>query len=260
MKRLTVLFLIMLAACSTQKPKQEPAPLMEKSDPLTELFRLCESDLERASDVIVEKDIVKNLSHLQRMNAGGKHYYLLERENISRMLNAVTRGMYADYVLVNKGGAVIYTRDNNDIFSKNVRAVGEASALKICYANRERGIFISDVTRLSSFEGKEIVLASRAVSGKESFPGIQILEIDIDRIQQALEPGAFIIGMDGNYRITRDRSRINTPYPFFGEIDRNALSEKEEMLIPGRKIRGRIFNFHSLSWIVLREEPPAQIK
>jgi hypothetical protein len=260
MKRLIILFLITLSACSTQKPKQEPAPLREKSDPLTELFRLCESDLERASDVIVEKDIVKNLSHLQRMNAGGKHYYLLERENISGMINAVTRGMYADYVLVNRSGAVIYTRDNNDIFSKNVRAAGEASALKVCYDNRDRRIFLSDVTRLSSFEGKEIVLASRMVSGKESFPGILILEIDIDRILEALEPGSFIIGMDGNYRITRDRSRINTPFPFFSEIDRNALSEKDGMVIPGRRIWGRIFNFHNLSWIVLREEQAAQIK
>ena len=66
-------------------------------------------------DVVMEEEIVKNLTHLHRMDYGGRKYYLLERENITKMIQAVTEGTYTDLILVNKKGIIIYTMNNDDI-------------------------------------------------------------------------------------------------------------------------------------------------
>jgi len=252
---LFLIILIFLASCSTKPPVEKS--MTGNEDQLTQFFMRCRSDLDNARQVIVSQDIVKNLSHLQNMNAGGKKYYLLERENITRMLNAVTRGVYSDYILINAGGVVIYTRDNNEIFSKNVRSHLKNSVLEECYNKKAEGVYFSDVRRFSNFDGTDLVFVSGKVSGDNSFPGLLILQVDISKIMELVEPNTAIVGMDGTYRYHAEKNLIDTPCTYFSSIDTDAghgASTRHLKLPEGRRITYRVFNYENVKWVFATEK------
>lgn len=247
-----LILLISIGGCKKELIKDpEPAG----GDPLTRFFIQCREDLKRAATVIVTRDIVKNLSHLQFMNAGGKRYYLLERENISQMIRAVTRGVYSDYILVNKKGTIIYTRDNNKIFSKNVRSHLKSTPLKAAYDRRDLPLFLSRVTLLNPADETYRVFISQKVSGGESFPGILILQIDARIILQYLEKGSELVGSRGHYHLSHRGERILQPCPYFSEI-KEAVTDKSKTITlqSGKRVTARTFRFANRSWILVREE------
>ena len=247
-KYLILLLILLTGACSSKMPRAD----IPVKDPLTAFFKLCENDMKRASEVIVEKDIVKNLSHLQYMNAGGKRYYILERENISRMINSVTKGVYSDYILINKKGTVLYTKENNDIFAKNVRSHLLRGPLKECYDNRGREIYFSDITTLYSFSEDFVLLIAAPVSGKNSEPGLLILQVDAPRIKRVLKPEVEIVGRDGLYRLPHDFSQTLKPSLYFPEIQRKGIPQRgEEDLTTegGMKLQYSPFDYRNIHWI-----------
>src|SRR4030042_586399 len=129
---LFIVSLFLISSCATLQ-----APGIIDITSLKSLFQLCESDLERAKKVILEKDLVKILSHLQKMDNGGKKYYLLEREAITAMIKSVTEGVYSEFILLNRDGTVVYTMMNDKLFAGNVRTTLAKSALSSCYENRD---------------------------------------------------------------------------------------------------------------------------
>ena len=106
MKKLFIILIVLVIPyCKTpQKVQPDRIELIKKIEPfdvnnLKDFFIRSELDVRNAGRVIVERDIVKNLSHLLRMDSGGKKYYILERENITRMIKSVTKGVYTDFIL-----------------------------------------------------------------------------------------------------------------------------------------------------------------
>jgi len=87
-------------------------------------------DIGNASRIVIDNDLILNLTHLQSMNGGGRKYYLLERDTISYMLSSVTQNLYHDIILVNRGGTVVYTMNDDVIFSKNVKEMDSSSPLR----------------------------------------------------------------------------------------------------------------------------------
>ena len=87
-------------------------------------------DIGNASRIVIDNDLILNLTHLQSMNGGGRKYYLLERDTISYMLSSVTQNLYRDIILVNWGGTVVYTMSDDGIFSKNVKEMDAGSPLR----------------------------------------------------------------------------------------------------------------------------------
>src|SRR4030042_4555789 len=124
---LFIVSLFLISSCATIQ-----APGFIDITSLKGLFKLCESDLEKAKKVIIEKDLVKILSHLQKMDSGGKKYYLLEREAITSMIKSVTEGVYSDFILINRDGTVVYTMANDKLFAGNVRTPLVKQALASC--------------------------------------------------------------------------------------------------------------------------------
>lgn len=254
------LFLLIIAISFTGCKKEIiKNPEKTSADPLTRFFEICRDDLQRAGNIIISRDIVKNLSHLQFMNAGGKRYYLLERENISRMIKAVTRGVYSDYILVNKKGTIIYTRDNNKIFSKNVRSHLKSTPLKASYDRRNLPVYISNITMLNPSDEVYRIFISRKVSGGESFPGVVILQVDEATMLKYLEKGTEIIGSDGLYHLSHVRSRIMQPCPYFEELgfipgEKTGPGETKTVK-SGKKIYFKTFNFENRSWLLVKELP-----
>ncbi len=248
--------LTLLLSCKTGNIKKMAEVKKPDKDRLTAFMDLCKRDLDRAGEIIIEKDIVKNLTHLQFMNAGGKRYYLLERENITRMIQAVTKGVYSDYILVNKKGTILYTRDNNKIFGKNVRSHLKSTPLKTAWDRRNIPVFFSTVTMMDKFSGRHLMFVSRKLSGGKSFPGILILQVNAETILGNLVKGEEVLNSEGTYILTEKKERILTPCPFFTPL-KAVLREKKQgtVSLPGGKTAAfRIFNYETLFWIIIREK------
>lgn len=249
--------LTLLLSCKTGNIKKMAEVEKPDKDRLTAFMDLCKRDLDRAGEIIIEKDIVKNLTHLQFMNAGGKRYYLLERENITRMIQAVTKGVYSDYILVNKKGTILYTRDNNKIFSKNVRTHLKSTPLKTAWDRRNIPVYFSPITMMDKFSGRHLMFVSRKVSGGKSFPGILVLQVNAETILRHLEKGEEVLNSEGAYIITGKKEKIFTPCPFFSQLT-TALQNKSKgtiTLTGGRTVTFRLFNYGTLSWTIIRKKP-----
>ncbi len=247
---------LILSCSSVLKPVVKDKPLPPKAlAGLDAFFERSRKDLASAIQVVVTEDMVKNLSHLQRMDSGGKKFYLLERENISRMIKSVTREIYSDFILINKQGTIIYTRQNDDIFSKNVRTSLKETKLKNCYDAKDLDVYYSDITELESFSGKPVLLISSKASGGQTFPGIFALQIDIDSIREYLKPGEEIVGMDGNYRLPLDNKLRNSSYPHFSLLDIEGCRDGDahRVLTPeGVSIDYQCRRDSNLEWIVVK--------
>lgn len=119
-------------SCSTQTTTsiKNQVPAKNNSDPL---FSQYSFDIQNTIRIINEHNLIDTLSHLQRMNAGGSKYYLLERETISEMIKSTSREAYDDLILVNSKGVVIYSMSDHSIFAKNIRFFFITSPLRQCY-------------------------------------------------------------------------------------------------------------------------------
>jgi len=252
MKKILVIFLAVSMSCSTVK--KQTKNLINKK-PLTRFFSMCEKDINNASGVIIEKDIIKNLSHLLKMGHGGKKYYLLERESISKMIKSVTKGVYSDFILINKSGQVIYTMNNDSLFAKNVRTHLKCTPLYSCYKNTDSDVFFKDTTKHLSNPGRFMMLVSKKTSGKKSFPGIFILQIDLSRISSIMKKNTEAIGIDGRYRISHDISKILSQYKY-SDIVINRIKKHKASTIPvknGFEIQYNDFNYRNIEWIITTE-------
>ena len=222
-------------------------------EPLRDFFRLCESDLEKAKQVIIDRDLIKNLTHLRRMDNGGKKYYLLERESITAMIKSVTEGVYSDFILVNRDGTVVYTMDNDGLFGWTARA---GTALGDCLANRDTVPYISGAFSLPADPERHIAVSSK-VSGGNTMPGIFILLVDIRKIRELVGKQSFIVDARGNYEVAGDNQKINTPYGDFEKIDLSRSGDELAVRRFSRSAGGsawyRFFRYSNLLWIVVTE-------
>ncbi len=231
------------------------SPTAPAGEPLKVFFAQCEKDINRAAEVVVEHDLIKNLTHLSEMNHGGRKYYVLERENTTRMISAVTGGIYSDYILLNRSGRVIYTRTNDRIFGMNVRgSYLQSTPLKRCYENRN-GIHIEDSSRISSNDNGYYLFISRKVSGGNSMPGILILQVNVNRLWQLLGEQTVAIDHTGTLRLSRNQEHISRPYDHANLINFNPSPEeriKDHLVRSRTSLSYSYFDYRNLSWVLVR--------
>ncbi len=252
-KPLSIIFILLLgASCGTV---QSPGPA--GVSPLKSLFELCESDLEKAKKVIIERDLVKMLTHLQLMDNGGDKYYLLERDSITSMIKAVTAGVYSDFILINKEGTVVYTMENNGIFAKNVRTSLGRTALRSCYVNRDIKPFIASVASAPFYWDGYYIAISSEVNAPGTLAGTFILLIDMEKVQKLVGEKSVIVGSTGTYEVAGDRNKIHTAYVDFDRIDLSSpcsdLAVRRFSRSTGGSAAYRLFNYSNLRWIIITE-------
>ncbi len=242
-----IAILLLMLSCSHEQKKAPPSVSTDTADSLTRFFNMCRSDLEKAKTVILENDLIKNLSHLQYMNYGGQKYYLLERESLTRMIQSVTEGVYTDYIIIAKNGTVIYTMMNDDVFSKNVLSNFRSTALSSCYENRNDDIHIEDVSTIDPKNAIHSIFISTKIKGGDTFPGIFILQVDISKIRERIPRDAFIVGVDKKYKIFENTDMIATPFPNADLIDFTAVGKK----LKAEKFTYTIYKYADLTWAIL---------
>lgn len=184
------------------------------------------------------------------MDGGGKKYYLLEREHISEMILAVTEGLYSDFILINRHGVVVYSRENDDIFGKNVRTGLSESPLARCFARQDQDLHVEDVAVFPPGSGRYAIFISSRIMVEDSFHGFFILQAGIDKIEGYLDGKTEIIDYEGRYRISPRRELIMTEHPLFERMEQGKAGS---LSADGKRYEYHPFEFLGIRWLIVGE-------
>jgi len=165
-----LLLILAMAAASCQcTPRGTVSPPGSRGKQTVALDDTILRDIGNASKIVIDNDLVLNLTHLQRMNDGGRKYYILEKETISYLLSSVTRNIYSDIILVNREGIVVYTMRDDGIFAKNVREMVPPSPLLGPFAGGMAGkITVEKYPGMPGGTGVSRAIASPLVKNAET--------------------------------------------------------------------------------------------
>lgn len=232
-------------------------PIIKSSETsnLEKFFKRSEKDSMKAGSVLQKHKIIQHLTHLRRMDSGGKKYYLLEKDDITRMINSVTEGIYLDYILINKYGDIIYTNRNEELFGVNINTGFDRSPLQKCFANRS-GVFFEDVSFLAPSSRIYSLYLSTPVFVEERFHGVLILQIDIKKISELLDPGTEVFSRDGIIRVASLEERIFSRYSGLAVIKMNDLDANgaTSYIFSDNKLKFTKFRFKEIDWILMKKE------
>lgn len=255
-KRLVLTFLLLTAgACMSKRVNPVHTAPTGEINGLAGFFMMCERDVQNARGVVNNRELVRNLTHLHRMNYGGKKYYLLERESITEMIQAVTEGVYSDFILVNGHGLVVYTRENDQIFGQNVNTSLKGSPLSRCFSSVADGVHLEDVSQFPSSSGLYCMFAASRVMDDESAHGAFILQIDLERICGLIDEKTVIIDSDGLYRVSRKKDEILSSYPRIHMLKGSWLNSEGAVrfTLEGGVYTCYPFHFKNLDWTLIDE-------
>jgi len=248
-----IILLALIPSCLSKKNiMKTDQKLIVKN--LEDFFRRSDIDINNAAKVVIKEDMIKNLTHLMMMNHGGRRYFLLEIENIAKMISAVTRGIYSDYILINKKGTIMYTYTNRDIFSKNVRGSMRGTILGRAYSRRDIPILYQDVNTLPSLLDKSCIFISKKVKGKNTYPGIIILQLNIKDILKYIPKGFEIIDYKGIIRISQMRKRIYKKHEDANSLLKDAFLEKPSGHYINSKNKKKFyekFSHRAIKWLIV---------
>ena len=253
--RLSLLLLVFALACSAPPVKNIEPAADNNVTTLEKFFQRSESDTARAGAVIQKHNIIQQLTHLKLMDRGGTKFYLLERENITEMINAVTEGIYLDYILINRHGDIIYTKSNDSIFGTNVNEGYEATPLRNCFANRGE-IYFEDVSLITPASKTYSLYVSSPVYVQNSFHGILVMQIDISKVHELLEKETDVINREGLIKVASDSARINSQIGNYSDFNLSEIKETGSSRInaAGEELSLKAFNFRSISWIIVKKK------
>ncbi len=260
------LFSVIFFSCGTEKVKiyevkaeiSKSEEIVKKEDEATRLekfFKRSELDSSRAGLIIEKNKIIQHLTHLRKMDRGGKKYYLLEKDDITEMIRSVTAGIYLDYILINHNGDIIYTSRENGLFGTNVNSGYEETPLKKCFINRS-GVYFEDFSFISSSSKVYSLYIATPIYVEGSFHGTLILQLEMKKLSGILEPETEIFSRDGIIRVTNSEERIFIKYSGFEKIDMNELNRDGVTYLYSAtdKLKFSKFNFKGIDWILVNKE------
>ncbi|MCL1833624.1 MAG: hypothetical protein FWG49_03890 [Leptospirales bacterium] len=250
---LAVIPLIILLSCTGENVMEDKKPgKISEVDRLENFFKRSELDSIKAGNVIEKHRMIQHLTHLRAMDLGGKKYYLLEKDDITEMINAVTEGIYLNYILINKSGEIVYSKYNDNLFGININKGHESTPIKNCFSNRE-GVHFEDIAYTPALSKNCSLFISSPVYVEGDFHGVLILQIDVKKINEILDAGTEILNRDGIFKVTSFEEKIFSKYPEFDKVSIDTLDRNEvfELNTFDKKLEFSKFNFKSIYWILM---------
>lgn len=241
--------LFILFSCS-QKIVKQP----ENNDKLTQFFINFENDLKRTSKVIQEKELVNILTHLHRMGSGGKHYYPLERKALTKMIRSLSTYNYAECILFNRRGTIIYSMVNDDLFSKNARRIVIPPFNNIFTQTMKSGLHIEDISYYHPYSDYKLLYFAIAIKEKDKPIGVLTAAVSTELLLKNIPNKSNIIDKNGVFRFNEDETK-------FLKFDSNYINSN---FINENKIKFRIknnsdifsykaFKYENISWFLINK-------
>ncbi len=231
MRRTVVFILIALLSCATaQNPQKTSETAKETSadiEPMRKFFDVFEKDMVNTAHVIAQQELVKTLTHLQKMNFGGNRYYPLEREALTKMIRELSSYDYAECILLNKSGTVIYTMKEDRIFAKNAASFTES--LSVLFKNGKEGPFLLDTNEFPVLSKQYVIFF--AIPVPDADDGVLLAAIHTDAIARLNGIKGSFVDQNGLIRLSSDPAKLMTASTGFRG-----------------KNTGKAFRYHNLEW------------
>jgi hypothetical protein len=208
MKRISVCLAViaLCGACTTKTIVKDGPP--QKLPPLERFFSVFEKDLQNTARVIAEQELVKNLTHLQKMNYGGQRYYPLEREALTKMIRELSSYEYAECILLNKSGTIIYTMFDDKIFAK--QADSFPATIGSLFNNGKESPYILDIIEFPPISGRYLLFFSIPVMRDGTMEGLIIAAVSADDIVKHAAFRGSAVDHNGLIRLNPDHAKIFT--------------------------------------------------
>ena len=175
---------IALAGCGAQQITKSGDNLIK----LSSFFSSTEESIGKAAKSIEEQHLIRNLTHLNKMNSGGSHYYPLERESITEMIRKLSSIRFTECLLISSAGIIIYTMNDNEILGKNYSTF-PLSPLPDLFSKSITGkTALYDLDVFPNKSGRLSIFFSIPVYSSGKSDGILICAADISEIEKIV-PG-----------------------------------------------------------------------
>ena len=245
-----MLFPLFLILCASTCGKKEVIINEPKESPAAGFFGVLERDLTNTAAVITNNELIRNLTHLQRMDSGGNHYYPLEREALTKMIQSLSTHPYADCFLLNASGTVIYTMYDNRLLAKNAESFPKSLSAPHRHAKAGEP-WIVDTGDFPEMEGGPKLLFSIPVKRGNEIEGALIAALNEADIAAALSLKGKAVDRLGIIRLSSDASELFTAIPDLNLENVTAAGIAETA---SGKVRLTPFAFRNLQWIIVTPE------
>lgn len=226
-KHLLFIILLLFLSCAKTEIRQSPS-----FDRLSNLMSETFNSLAKASETISSKNLIKNLSHLNRMNYGGSHYYPLEREAITEIINSLSSSDFSECILMNAEGKIIYTMKDDEILGKSYVSFGSSPLPSLFEKTIAGEQSIYDFSIFPSSSTDPAVFFAVPVKDREKIIGVLIGAVPSEKIKSSVSNLAMITDKDNNIR-----------YHMNSSLFMKNSSEGEE-----KSFHSKTFEFKEIYW------------
>ncbi len=263
---LTTFFIVILFSCSVQKsivkntqpeiekvPEPQKESVVDYSAVTTQFFKTCENDIDASSKIISEKELIKSLSHLNRMGSGGAHYYLLEKKAITKMLNELASYTYSDCYLIDQKGKIVYSMYNDEVLGKKVTSYKLSPLMPMYFDGVKNISHIIDVTKFPVMSESYDVYFSRPVKKNGEMHGVLVTAVDIGNLTKQLPAASRILSRStGTFKYHSDKRMFNEK----DDIYYNLVSNDMFTTTKAVQYRDGLYyyqpvEYKSISWLLL---------
>lgn len=248
MKKFTIILLAAVLLSSSCGGKQTVKDEPSKESPAAGFLGVFEKNLVNTASVISANELVKNLTHLQRMDFGGSHYYPLEREALTKMIQSLSSYTYADCFLINKSGTIIYTMFENRLLSKHAESFANSFAVLFRHA-KENTPWILDVAEFPEMAGSPRLLFAVPVMRGSLVEGVLVAAMSASDIADTLKLKDRVVDREGIVRLSPVRTELFSVMPEFAVHDEGTV-KREVQTAEGRFLLSPV-TCRNLQWIVV---------
>ena len=246
-----LLFLLVSALCAFSCGKNQIIVIEPpKENPASGFFSVFERDLLSTSSVIMNNELIKNLTHLQRMDSGGSHYYPLEREALTKMIQSLSSYSYADCFLLNMSGTVIYTMYDNRILSKHAESFPKSFSILFHHAKNGEP-WILDVSEYPEIAGEPKLLFAVPVKRGAETEGVLIAAMTAADIAKTLKLNCRVIDGSGTVRLSGRQDDLFTVLQGF--MFPQEEQQPKLMETPEGKFLLSPLKYRNLQWIFVEK-------
>ena len=194
-KCLILIIFFSFLSCAKTEIRQNPS-----FDRLSGLMSETFTSLTNASESISSKNLIKNLSHLNRMNYGGSHYYPLEREAITEIITSLSSSDFSECILMNAEGKIIYTMKDDEILGKSYVSFGSSPLPSLFEKTISGEQSIYDFSIFPSSSTEPAVFFAVPVKDQEKIIGVLIAAVPSEKIKNSVSDLVMITDKESNIR------------------------------------------------------------